>query len=216
VRVPDPIQSATDFFGVGITGELPFEPRYHPHMADDHTRPSANGSEHEFALTIDEAADRYTAAGHPRTIRALQKYCARGDLECQKAETAFGHRYMITPASVARHIAQIEDVSQTPGREQPRTVATGRPLHPSQPTDVEASETVREQPRPDAYVKRLEGENEFLRGQIGQKDKTIDALLERDRETNILVGRLQEMLTPLLGRPDGVRPGDGEARQPAN
>ena len=34
------------------------------------------------------------------------------------------------------------------------------------------------------------------------KDKTIEALLERDRETNILVGQLQQMLTPLLSRPD--------------
>jgi len=31
---------------------------------------------------------------------------------------------------------------------------------------------------------RLESENEFLRGQIGVKDKTIEALLKRDRETN--------------------------------
>ncbi len=45
-----------------------------------------------------------------------------------------------------------------------------------------------------------------MRHQVGQKDKTIEALLERDRETNILVDRPQEMLTPLLGRPDGVRP----------
>jgi len=38
------------------------------------------------------------------------------------------------------------------------------------------------------------------------KDKTIEALLERDRETNILVGQLQKMLTPLLGRPEDPRP----------
>ena len=55
-----------------------------------------------------------------------------------------------------------------------------------------------------------------MRGQIGKKDNTIDALLERDRETNILVGRLQEMLTPLLGRPDGPRGTDPDSRQAAN
>jgi hypothetical protein len=38
------------------------------------------------------------------------------------------------------------------------------------------------------------------------KDNTIAALLERDRETNILVGQLQKMLTPLLGRPDATQP----------
>jgi hypothetical protein len=31
-------------------------------------------------------------------------------------------------------------------------------------------------------------------GQIALKDKTIDALLERDRETNILIAGLQKML----------------------
>jgi hypothetical protein len=169
------------------------------------SRPDANNREHEYTLTIEQAADRYAAAGHPRTIRAIQKYCARGDLECQKAETSFGQRYMITPASVGRHIAQIEDISQTNGPDRPRMDAAGRPLEINQPPGAEDGPAIREQPRPDAYVQRLESENEFLRGQIGQKDKTIDALLERDRETNILVGRLQEMLTPLLGRPDGLR-----------
>ena len=45
-----------------------------------------------------------------------------------------------------------------------------------------------------AYVERLEGENEFLRtrinvkdGQLAVSDKTIEAMLERDRESNILV-----------------------------
>jgi hypothetical protein len=51
-----------------------------------------------------------------------------------------------------------------------------------------------------AYVGQLERENEFLKGQIGVKDKTIEALLERDRETNHLIAGLQKMLTPLLGR----------------
>src|SRR5579864_9358978 len=52
------------------------------------------------------------------------------------------------------------------------------------------------------YVARLEDDNEFLRGQLAVKDKTIDALLERDRETNHLIAGLQKMLAPLLGRPD--------------
>lgn len=181
-------------------------------MSDDQPRPFANGSEHEYMLTIEEVADRYAAAGHPRTIRAIQKYCARGDLECQKAETTFGQRYMITPASVARHIAQIEDVSQAPRREQPRTDAARSSLQPSQPAEVEASEIVREQPRPDAsefqdrYMAHLEKENTFLREQ-----NTV--LLERVKETNILTGRLQEMLTPLLGSSD--RPPKSNVRDQA-
>lgn len=165
-------------------------------------RPDANSRAQDFTLTIEEASDRYAAAGHPRTIRAIQKYCARGDLDCQKAETAFGQRYLITPASVARHIAQIEDVSPTNGREQPRPDAVVRSPEVSQATRVVDGAPVREQPRPDApdfqdrYIAHLEKENTFLREQ-----NTV--LLDRVKETNILTGRLQEMLTPLLGRPAG-------------
>jgi hypothetical protein len=56
------------------------------------------------------------------------------------------------------------------------------------------------------YVAQLEhqleiarDDRDFLREQINRKDRTIESLIERDRETNILVRGLQEMLTPLLG-----------------
>ncbi len=166
-------------------------------------RPAATTDEHGFLLSVEEAADRYAAAGHPRTIRAIQKYCGRGDLESQKVETTYGQRYLITPASVDRHIAMIAERTAANGHVQPRPAANVRPLENPAPPSGEQPTPIREQPRTDAYTQRLESENDFLRSQIGQKDKTIDALLERDRETNILVGRLQEMLTPLLGRPDG-------------
>jgi hypothetical protein len=165
-------------------------------------RPAANTDEHGYLLSVEEAADRYAAAGHPRTIRAIQKYCGRGDLECQKVETTYGERYLITPASIDRHIAMIIERTAASGREHTRPAANVRHLDKLPGGGDESAAPVREQPRTDAYVQRLESENEFLRGQINQKDKTIDALLERDRETNILVGRLQEILTPLLGRPD--------------
>jgi hypothetical protein len=58
------------------------------------------------------------------------------------------------------------------------------------------------------YVQRLEGENEFLRQQIGVKDDQIKDLTERARETNHLIAGLQKMLTPLLGgsHPTGDQP----------
>jgi hypothetical protein len=93
---------------------------------NEQPRPDASTDEHSFLLSVEEAADRYAAAGHPRTIRAIQKYCGRGDLESQKVETTFGHRYLITPASIDRHIAMIIERSQTNVREQPRPDAAVR------------------------------------------------------------------------------------------
>src|SRR5579863_4974483 len=153
-------------------------------------RPDASTDEHTFLLSVEEAADRYATAGHPRTIRAIQKYCRRGDLESQKVETTYGERYLITPASIDRHIAMIMERSQTNVREQPRPDASVRSQESKENTSNEQFAAGREQPRPDAtedrYVKLLESENEFLRGQIVTKDSQIKELTERSRETNIL------------------------------
>ena len=40
-----------------------------------------------------------------------------------------------------------------------------------------------------------------MRGQVSVKDTQIEALLERDKETNTLIHRLQAMLAPLLVAP---------------
>jgi hypothetical protein len=173
---------------------------YHAFMIEQ-PRLAAATDEHGYLLSVEEAADRYAAAGHPRTIRAIQKYCRRGDLESQKVETTYGERYLITPASIDRHIAMIIERSQASGLEQPRPAAIVRTSHAPEKSALEAPENSREQPRPaanefqDRYMAHLEKENAFLREQ-----NTV--LLERVKETNILTGRLQEMLTPLLGASD--------------
>jgi hypothetical protein len=74
--------------------------------------------------TIDEAAVRYQHAGHPRTIRTIQRYCAKGHLDCLRQETPFGDKYMITPESVTRHIAQIAELASTTSHGLPRPAAT--------------------------------------------------------------------------------------------
>jgi hypothetical protein len=98
-------------------------------MNDDQSRPVATTPDSEFTLTIDEAAVRYEHAGHPRTPRSIQRYCAKGHLDCRRIETPFGEKYLITPASVAKHIGYIEEVRPTAtGRDVPRPVATCRDL----------------------------------------------------------------------------------------
>jgi hypothetical protein len=58
----------------------------------------------------------------------LQRYCANGHLDAQKIATTLGDKYLITPQSVARHIAQIEELraldSVATDRDLPRQVAT--------------------------------------------------------------------------------------------
>src|SRR5581483_9985720 len=116
---------------------VPF-PWYHAHMHGDDMltttdrdlpRPAATTSDNsDFTLSIEEAAERYAKAGHPRTIRTLQRYCVSGHLDSRKVATTLGDKYLITPQSVARHIAQIEELrpldTVAVGRDEPRPAAT--------------------------------------------------------------------------------------------
>jgi hypothetical protein len=112
---------------------------------------------------------------------------------------------------IERSQASIREYSRpdAAGREQPRTDAAVRPPE----AELPKAAPIPEQPRTDAngderYIKALERENEFLRGQVTTKDAQIKELTERSRETNILIGGLQKMLTPLLGRGDQNRSQD--------
>ena len=249
----------------------------------DLSRQDATDNDTDFSLSLEEVAERYQRAGHPRTLRSLQRYCASGHLDARKIATTMGDKYLVTPQSVARHIAQIVEFSQldavATGRDTSRLVATitapeelvaattpengshNEPdrarqaatdtvaesrVHPQEPRQEAATshDTMRQvatetvppvmeapvppqEPRHEPttahdmarhvatdstatgetprYVAQLEhqleiarDERDFLREQINRKDRTIEALIERDRETNFLVRGLQEMLTPLL------------------
>jgi hypothetical protein len=172
-------------------------------MNDDLSRQAATIPDSEYTLTIDDASLRYEHAGHPRTPRSIQRYCAKSHLDCRRIETSFGDKYLITPASVAKHIAYIEEVRPTAtGRDTSRHVATTAVAENNDQDRRTARSTSPDLSRQAAtgYVGQLESENVFLRTQIGVKDEQIKDLTERARETNHLIAGLQTMLSPLLGR----------------
>jgi hypothetical protein len=178
-------------------------------MNDDQPRHVATSPD-DYTLTIDEAAVRYEHAGHPRTTRTIQRYCAKGHLECLRQETPFGEKYMITPTSVARHIAQIAELASTTSRDMSRQAAAdvARPDRQEIEKDDAPTglDTSRQAAAEDRYMSQLETENSFLKTQVAVKDTQIAALLERDHETNSLINGLQRMLAPLLGSPDRHSP----------
>src|SRR5580658_908050 len=96
-------------------------------MIDDLSRPVATSDDSDFTLTIDDALERYARAGLPRTPRSIQRYCAKGHLQCRLIETEFGEKYLIAPTSVDKHIAYIEEVRLTAtSPDLSRQDATGR------------------------------------------------------------------------------------------
>ena len=197
---------------------------------DDQPRPAATNPDSEHSLSIEDAFALYERAGLPRTPRTIQRYCEKGHLDCRRVEIPYGEKYLIAPASVSKHIAYIEETRQTlAGRDTPRPAAAASPpvtLVPqpqaAAPDEARPTATDRDMPRQaeagDAaasrYLARLEGENEFLRGQITVKDEQIKDLTERARETNHLIAGLQKMLTPLLGRPAANERARGYAVDP--
>ncbi len=175
----------------------------------DQSRQVATSSDSDFTLTIEEALERYAGAGLPRTPRSIQRYCAKGHLECRLIETTFGEKYLITPASIDKHIAYIEEVSPTTSRDASRQVAA--PVAPVESHDELPNDpaSTHDPSRHVAtvYVDRLESENEFLRKQIGVKDDQIKDLTERARETNFLIQGLQNLFLQLNpGRPSDSLP----------
>jgi hypothetical protein len=190
--------------------------------ADDQPRLVATSSDSDFALTIDDALALYAAAGIPRTPRSIQRYCAKRHLSSRRVETEFGEKYLITRASVEKHIAYIKEVTPTTSRDVPRPVATDVAAENKGDVPRQEPSTTTDQSRPVAttppedsrYVAALERENEFLRSEILVKNSQIGELTERARETNHLVAGLQNLLRPLLSKPGEHRADTSEEHQP--
>jgi hypothetical protein len=218
----------------------------------DQPRPVATGRDSRYSLTVEEAGVLYEKAGHPRTPRTIQRYCATGHLDSTKIDPAVNDKYLIDPVSLSRHVAQIEELARldfrATGGGAPRPVAaeivqestgdtarqegaTGDDMSPlvAQPDPEKIKEAVGDLTRqvatieppvsppvaavqPDVSrlvaglereVERLLEDRQFDRDQILTKDKQIESLLERDRETNFLIRGLQEMIPRLAsGRPE--------------
>ena len=190
----------------------------------DQPRLAATGRDNDYTLSLEEVAERYAKAGHARTLRTLQRYCASGHLDAQKIATTTGDKYLVTPQSVARHIAQIEELNAleavATSRDVSRQAATERSEEISQeflaPEGDKARQAATGQAVPPEQVARLEREvgrleddREFLREQIKVKDGQIADLSTRfgnlsDRfaDTQKLLGAMQRMLAPILGQSD--------------
>ena len=203
------------------------QPRHEPATGSDLSRLVATSGDSPYSLSIEEALQRYEDAGLSRTPRSVQRYCAKGDLDCHRIETSFGTKFLITPESVERHIAYIKEVQPVAtGRGLSRQIATSvapenkdeEPRHVAATTgDGErqaATEVPLSQPvaASDRVVALLERENELLRGQLIVKDKQIADMQERAHETNALINGLQRLLAPLLSAPERERNHGEEGR----
>ena len=92
----------------------------------DIARHDATGRDAEqYTVSVPEAAELFTAAGLPRTERAIQRFCEKGGLICAFQETACGSRYLIRQSSID-HLTQqkLQDLSLTPESDRRDTPAS--------------------------------------------------------------------------------------------
>ncbi len=154
-------------------------------------------------VSVGETLLLFEDAGLPRNKRSIRRYCKEGSMSCFKVDTDHGRQWMVDRVSAEKYIVQLQQAHDLSQRTKPGKAGDSRAKpalsgHVQPPTDPQ----------------KTSEEVLFLRDQITKKDEQIGALLERDRETNVLIKGLQNMLLLTAPRSEGEPPDtDGHERQ---
>jgi hypothetical protein len=170
-----------------------------------HSAPQPATSDRTHTLTLDDVAARFERAGVLRARRSFQRYCETGVLDCIKIDSATGPQYFVAEYSVPRAFESVRALAAL--NSNPTIARDSAPQPAMADMQVQAAGSPSEPPMA-RYVERLEHDLERAERENDTKNRQIEALLERDRETNYLVRGLQHMLAPLLAAP---KPADREA-----
>ena len=88
-------------------------------------------------VTLDVVSAAFEAAGLPRSLRTLQRYCSNGTLDCVKEATDTGDTYFVRSASIVPAITALRQLHEAkdrhrqpaPGSVMSNTVAGGIANH---------------------------------------------------------------------------------------
>ncbi len=167
-------------------------------MTDD-DRPSptgpVTGGAPSSLLPLDAVAARFSAAGLPRSLRSLQRYCQNGTLTCVKEATATGDAFFVEAQSIDAAITTLKqlhnakhqhrqgasepDMTHSVGHEGALNTGHDDDRHSPTQTDDDTPETsATEAPsKPDTarYVAQLEARLEEKDAEIGfLREELID------------------------------------------
>ena len=163
-------------------------------MTDDarHSQTSIDIGDDKAALvTLDVVSSRFIAAGLPRSMRTLQRYCAAGTLQCIKEATETGDTYFVVEQSIGSAITALKQLHQA--KDGPRHAAIERAVTPQVGQDQapqkqidtvghspaasgnDAQEQPQRQPAPDTDTSRYVAQ---LEARLDEKDEEIEFLRE--------------------------------------
>jgi hypothetical protein len=166
----------------------------------------------QYTVSVPETAELFSAAGLPRTERAIQRFCKRGDLICALVDTPFGSKYLIKRSSIDRLIQQTLQAqaftADQDGRDKSRPDATFRDQSRQEAGSTDAAHTASgpqisssnnriaenesrdtgerqgatDSPELESKIKKLEGENLNLTIDNRGKEAFITMLVNERKE----------------------------------
>jgi len=185
----------------------------HPEQLDD--RASRIDATTDFSLTVDQASALFYAAGVPRSLRTVMRYCANLHLDCRKIDTERNEKYLISRESVERRIQELLQVATSPAGHDATDRDTTR-LDSSQ-RDMSRSDEHTDQL--EGRVKELEAENLDLKITNRAKDQFIEmareeraSFLEKLTTATRTIGQLETHIRLALGGGARSDAATGDAR----
>jgi hypothetical protein len=225
---------------MGITDIAAMRPATLTLMPDaaSHGTPQHDNDGLRHTLSLREVEAQLLAAGVPRSHRHVVRLCQSGALDAAKRPGGSGDEWFVAAQSVpkvigdlraieearARHSAPEHAASDHVALEKTNTGATDTASHsalqPAMPESKkeEMSDASAAEPAMSRYVEQLEKRIDekdqvidILRGELVQRNEEIVRRNERERETNILIRGLQNLVLRLQpGAPSSADVLDGD------
>jgi hypothetical protein len=208
--------------GVGITSH-PSNPGWYTDIMDDTSSHVATRRDDVHTMTLKELEAKIAEAGIVMSRRQITRHCKSGTFEAQKLPAVNNvEEWYIAPGSVEKGIADIKslqalrarrdatrlDMTSTDQPEMPNKSDTDTSGHGATRQDTTSQQNKAEGPatEPDTsrYVEQLETRIKekddiigMLRGELTHRNEEIVRRNERERETNILIRGLQNLVLRL-------------------
>ena len=155
---------------------------------DEPTRLTDSVSEPSiFSESVESASAMFADAGVPKSPRTISRYCELGHLDCSKADTKTGEKYLITKDSIVRRIEEVrQQLDNTRHGESLDNTRHGESRNATVPTESDTGADM----RPELHAENLKDENEELK----KENKRLEGDVRDLRITNQAKDQFIEMV----------------------
>lgn len=134
----------------------------------------------EYSVDIDEAVQRFSNAGMPRSAETLSRYCRKGSLRGIKIDTDLNEKWLIAPESIEIKIGELKSRVITRHSTISPVQTKNNPIQ----SDIESNNE----------LQRIKAENEILKVEIRVNKEMAERTLQKIYEVGKTVGELETKL----------------------